>query len=118
MNKTMKAILCLLLIPMAGCAAYPFEGWSKGDTIRQAAITGTMIVDWAQTRETFANPSYSEINPMITDTNKDFYFPVFILANTLVSGMLAPEYREKFQYFSIGWQGAIVYNNHRIGVRP
>jgi hypothetical protein len=110
--------LLLLLIFLTGCASYPFEDWSKEDTTRQLVVTGLIAADWVQTEEIKSNSAFRELNPMASKNNINLYFPVCAVAHVAVSGFLNPEYRKAWQYISIGAQGATVYHNHQIGVRP
>lgn len=118
MKKTSLILFCMIFV---GCAAHPFEGWSKADTYRQIASTALVATDWMQTREIATNDQFTEQNPILgeypTTKEVDIYMGVSILLQTLISGALAPEYRQYWQYGTIVGRAICVGHNYSIGVR-
>jgi hypothetical protein len=120
----MKTIIIIFsALVLSSCAKYPFEGWTKGDTIRQVANAGLSGIDWMQTNEIASNQEFREFNPVLGENPStstiNVFFPVTILADALIAGCLAPgKPRQTWQYINMGARAVIVINNHRIGVRP
>lgn len=117
----MRARHCLLIafaIVITGCAT---GGWTKEDTYRQAAVVAVSAVDWMQTRKIARNPErYYELNPILgrhpSEAEVDLYFAASIAAHTAVSMALPPDWREVWQYLSIGFEYSVVAHNFSIGL--
>jgi hypothetical protein len=131
-----KAALALLLL-LPACAHDP---WTRADSYRQAAVAVVQIVDWRQTRHIAkdlepqrvvypdgsevirAQPRYryDEANPILGEhpsTSKvDAYFAASIAGNALVSYLLPRDWREGWQYFSLGFEGGVVVYNFKAGI--
>ncbi len=107
------AAAVLLLI---GCST-----WTRQDTYRQAALTGLMAIDYAQTLKISREPDrYHEVNPILGNhpsaAEVSGYMLSTYLFKTAVAAALPVEYRKWWQYAMIGSSGACVGNNLSIGL--
>jgi hypothetical protein len=127
-----------ILVLLSGCAS---AQWTTGDSIRQASIVALQVVDWRQTRTiatemvpaytvdhgggastTYnARPRFCEQNPILGEHPSvgkvNAFFITAIAANALVSYLLPPTWRMGWQYISIGYEGNVVLDNYRAGIR-
>ena len=108
-------IIIWLLIILQGCASVPFEDWSTADTVRQGAFLGLLAVDTYQTHGIVDDPNCYETNPILGRDPSDGSINVYMLGcavgHTLVSGLLNPEWRERWQYIWIGAEAGTVIHN-------
>ena len=107
--------LALMVVILTGCSSMG-QDWSKADTTRQAVMTGLILVDWSQTKYILDDPDFEELNPLISESNVDAYFPVAIAAHAVVSYALPSKYRKWWQYVTIGTQAFCVGRNAYMGV--
>jgi len=94
--------------------------WSHGDTVREGVFLGTLLVDWAQTRQIQAHPDrWHEVNPLIGGQpgQVNRYFIAGALVHMGVAYLLPPKARKVFQYVTIGMEGGCIAQNYSIGVR-
>ena len=94
--------------------------WSHGDTVREGVVLGTLLVDWAQTRQIQAHSDrWHEVNPLIGRQNGQVnrYFIAGALVHMGVAYLLPPKARKVFQYVTIGMEAGCIANNYSIGVR-
>jgi hypothetical protein len=119
--------ICLIfafLVFFIGCASTPFEGWTKADTMRQAAYTGLHIVDWAQTIQIARNPDKFEECGLLrivsgnhpTDTQVHQFFGGTLILQTVIPSMLKPKYRQAWQTMWIGIEGSNDIRNFSLGL--
>ena len=122
--------------------SYAAGSWSAADTARQVAVTGLMVMDWAQTRtiarsySAGAAPSgpyaayqrtapptgYYETNPFLGQHPSvgevDNYFAAAIIAHAAISYVLPPgAWRQAWQYISIGVELDKTEHNYELGIR-
>ena len=103
------------------------ENWTKADTAWQATFLAVTTVDWMQTRWMtrhdwqWDGEYHKEMNPILGShpsiKKVDTLIPLGMVAHTLVSMALPPDYRRIWQCVWIGIEGAYVYNNYNIGVK-
>jgi len=98
------------------------SNWTTADTVRQAAVTALLVVDWGQTRWAMDHPSkYRELNSVLGDHpsagRQNNYTVLAIVGHAAVSAFLPPEWRHGWQYVWIGIEAHTVYRNHKVGVR-
>jgi len=114
-------IILWVLFFFYGCASVPFEDWSKADTIRQGAFISLLAIDTYQTHRLVSDPNFYETNPILGEhpshSNIDLYMIGCAAGHTIISGLLNPEWRERWQYLWIGAEGYTVVNNYAMGVR-
>lgn len=94
--------------------------WTRIDSIREGVVLGTLLVDWAQTRQIQAHPDrWHEVNPLIGSQTGQVnrYFIAGALVHMGVAYMLHPKARKVFQYVTIGMEGGCIAKNYSIGVR-
>jgi hypothetical protein len=117
--------LLLAFVLLSGCAS---AQWTTADTIRQGAIVALQAADYFQTRtiatETYPGtdcPRWTEQNPILGEHPSvgkvNAFFITAIAANALVSYLLPPTWRMGWQYISIGYEGNVVLDNYRAGIR-
>jgi hypothetical protein len=111
----MKLLAALSILLCIGCSSVGRD-WSRADTTRQSVLIVLSIVDWGQTRDILSSPEYKELNPFISSSNVDWYFPVSIAAHTAVSYLLSPEARKTWQELGLIVQIGCVMNNYSLGV--
>jgi hypothetical protein len=123
----MKTILIMLILS-SSCFADEFNfreyyKWTDADTNREVAFQVLNVIDWRQTVYIARNPDrYYEINPLFaseypSEGEVNWHFAANALLHPLVSIALAPPYRSYWQYFTVGFTGAAVANNARIGIK-
>jgi len=110
-----------LLLCCSNCKA---SDWTTADTERQTAITSLMFVDMMQTNYIAKHPQkFQESNLWISGNghprkNQVYrYFAADMLFNYFVSRELSPNPRHVWQYLYIGFEGATVAHNARIGIK-
>jgi hypothetical protein len=115
----MKYILLFLLCFSAHADDWVPADWSSGDTTRQTGYYVLHVIDWAQTRYIAANPIYWEKNTLIGSSLGDInaYFIGTGLFHYAISAYLPPDYRRRWQWFTIGLEAGVVASNLRIGVK-
>jgi hypothetical protein len=125
----MKPILvALLLFLVAGCLpthAELFDNWSAEQWWYQGAYTALAVTDWAQSdylldrSDGALSDQVSEANPALgRRPNREKLrnaVAIGILAHLLVSDLLSPVWRERWQLVWIGIEAHAVYRNWRIG---
>jgi hypothetical protein len=95
--------------------------WTTADTAREAVYLGLHVADWGQTLQIAEHPDrYSEANPILgrkpTRGRINRYFAATAIGHAAVSYLLPRPYREAWQYVTIGFEGATVLQNARLGV--
>ena len=127
----MRTLALLLLAALAGPASAQGlslpaatwgSNWTTADTLRQAAVTALLVVDWQQTRWAMEHPSkYREINSALGESPStgrlNNYTAISIVGHAAVSVLLPTEWRHGWQYVWIGIEAHTVYRNHKVGVR-
>ena len=116
----MKYLLIVaLLLPLNSFAADP---WSDGDIYREVAYQVIATIDWGQTLYIAKNPQiFSEKNstlgrnPSISAVNA--YFIKMQLAHLILSHVLPSEWRNGFQYLTIGGELETVGHNYNVGIK-
>lgn len=107
----MRALLLLLLV---GCPG----DWTRGDTAREAALLGTTLIDWHQTRSVVV-PNCSEQNPILgscgQNVDVDMYFAGSIALEMVVVRVLPHRYREAAHWVLIGVEADTVWRNYGCG---
>lgn len=99
------------------------DGWTTGDTARQAVFTVLTTADWLQTRDIARHPAvfYERDNWLLTrhptPGQVDAYFATAILAHAAVSYLLPRGWREGWQYVWIGVEGQKLRQNYALGIR-
>ena len=120
-------ILILLFISSPVHAEYKFaENWTKTDTAYQATFLMVTAVDWMQTRWMvkqdwqWGEGYHREMNPILGShpsmKKVDTLIPLGMVAHTLVSMALPPDYRRIWQVLWIGVEGYCVTTNYSAGV--
>ena len=108
-RKTLILTLLLLSLLSSGCAH-----WSKGDTVRQLAITGLIAIDCVQTHS-FVSNGYSELNPLLGSHPSSSEIYAWSATGALlawgISALLPPKWRAGFQYILLGAEGYNVIRN-------
>lgn len=97
------------------------DEWTDDDTRREAVYIALHIMDWAQTRTIARNPDrWNEVNPILGEHPSvgrvDAYFAVMALSHMAVSDVLPTEYRDTWQYLSIGFEAGFVGHNLSLGI--
>lgn len=97
------------------------DEWTAADREREAVYLIVDAMDWAQTRTIAKNPdTYFEHNgmlgqhPTVNQVNK--FFAIGMLAHIGVAYALPREFREDFQYITIGLEVFTVFKNRKIGL--
>ena len=116
----LSALFSFLVI-LQGCAGNPFENsapLSKGHKAGVVAYNIVSAVDMLQTREIQNNPKYTEMNPLIGDSDGEIvgFFVAKSILHYGVTRILPEKYRTGWLSISIVPSIVAVENNHRIGV--
>lgn len=129
------ALLIAVLISafsVSARAEYKFaENWSSADTAIQCAFVTTALVDWGQTLYISKNPHrYYETNMLLgshpSTSGVNTYFPLAILAHTVVAITLPPKMkvldhefnpRRLWQIIWIGTESFYIAKNASIGIK-
>ena len=116
----LSALFSFLVI-LQGCAGNPFENsapLSKGHKAGVVAYNIVSAVDMLQTREIQNNPEYTEMNPLIGDSDGEIvgFFVAKSILHYGVTRILPEKYRTGWLSISIVPSIIAVENNHRIGV--
>ena len=116
----MKLFLLLLFIASPSWAG----DWSEEDTYREAAFQVLNVIDWGQTRyvaehpdEFYEKESQQWIGRHPSTGRVDAYMAESAILHLAVSYLLPPNWREAFQYISIGSKLNGTMSNARIGVK-
>lgn len=114
--KYVMAVLATLL-----CSAYASANdWSTADTVRQAAVLGTFIVDYKQTSDIKNHPGMFEKNPILGPYPEQRtirnYFIAAAVTHTALMVVLPPDIRATAQYATIALQVAVIGHNKYIGL--
>lgn len=115
----MKKFIWLLFF--AACSAQA-DDWGQGDTVRQLALTGTLIADYGQTRSISRIPGLWERNKVLGRNPSDEKIALYFIGAGLVSYKVARALpagwqRQTFQYGVIALQVAVIAKNRKIGMR-
>ena len=98
--------------------------WDKADSYREVGWQVIHVVDWGQTLEIARNPNdYHELNPIMgrhpSVGNVNVYMGLSSVAHVAISVLIPKEYKETWQWITIGLSGACVISNFniRLGVK-
>lgn len=115
----MKALACGILLAI--CGAAHADNWKQGDTYREVAYQIVAAIDWGQTLNTAKNPDTLEEHnailgkhPSVSKVNT--YFVLTGLVHWGVAYALPREYREAFQYVTIGVEANQIQSNFSINI--
>lgn len=105
------------------CYSTPASDWTDADTKREAAFytlrTVTFLQTYSAARDGWEN--HYEQNKLLgkypSKEKVTTYYIVHSLVHLGVSYILPPEWRQGFQYVTIGEVGAAAIGNHASGVR-
>ena len=115
------AMLFVCLVVLQGCSGTGFKNTdplSKTDRLGIVAYNLASTVDMLQTREIQSNPEYTEMNPLIGDSDGEI-LAYFLAKSTLhysITRILPREYRPAWLTISIVPTLGAIHNNHSIGV--
>lgn len=116
----MKLLILLLLLSSTVHA----DEWTTADTKREAAFFGLRTFTYLQTytvaKSGWKNGLYEQNKLLGKYPHQDrvtAYYAVHSLVHLGVSYILPADWRQGFQYITIGEVGAAAINNHANGVR-
>ena len=115
------AMLFVCLVVLQGCAGNPLQHSAPLSKEHKAGVLAYNIVsavDMLQTREIQSNPKYSEVNPLIGDSDTEIagYFVAKSVLHYGITRIIPEKYRTGWLTISIVPSIVAVGNNHRIGV--
>lgn len=117
--KTIAGALLLAGSLLTGCASYESnrvekDRWTKGDTVRQAVFTGLELIDCNQTHKIIDNNIYENNRWLndLSDRGRVNYFASCIVLNSLISYLLPRDFRNGWQYGSIGYEYEAIDDNY------
>ena len=123
LKRSFKKILPLFvfLVVLQGCAGNPLQHSAPlSDKHRAGVIAYNVVsaVDMLQTREIQSNPEYTEMNPLIGDTDGEIagYFVAKSVLHYGITRIIPEKYRTGWLTISIVPSIVAVGNNHSIGV--
>lgn len=117
MRKTLMTITLLVLSISANAQS---TDWTTKDTIMQAAVTTSLVIDWHQTRQAMADPQrYREMNPLIGHRARavNQYFAGAIIGSAALAYVLPQPWRERVQAGQIGMELIVIGHNKALGLR-
>lgn len=124
----MKTIISVFVLIVACTSVQAADPWSKSDITREVAYLALHVADWGQTRNIVhradtgcdGQPTCIERNPILgrnpSIKRVDTYFAVTALAHVAISHALTHEWRNGWQYITIGVEAGYVGNNYSIGL--
>ena len=120
-NFSRLTTLFSFLVILSGCSSSIFQNsapLSKGHKAGIVAYNVVSAVDMLQTREIQSNPEYTELNPLIGDSDSEIvgYFVAKSILHYGVTRILPEQYRTGWLSISIVPSILAVNNNHSIGV--
>ena len=120
-NFSRLTTLFSFLVILQGCSSSIFQNsapLSKGHKAGIVAYNVVSAVDMLQTREIQSNPEYTELNPLIGDSDSEIvgYFVAKSILHYGVTRILPEQYRTGWLSISIVPSILAVNNNHSIGV--
>ena len=120
-NFSRLTTLFAFLVILSGCSSSIFQNsapLSKGHKAGIVAYNVVSAVDMLQTREIQSNPEYTELNPLIGDSDSEIvgYFVAKSILHYGVTRILPEQYRTGWLSISIVPSILAVNNNHSIGV--
>ena len=120
-NFSRLTTLFAFLFILSGCSSSIFQNsapLSKGHKAGIVAYNVVSAVDMLQTREIQSNPEYTELNPLIGDSDSEIvgYFVAKSILHYGVTRILPEQYRTGWLSISIVPSILAVNNNHSIGV--
>lgn len=114
----MKILILLLALFSVSAQA---DEWREADIWREAGFMALLATDLKQTHEIAANPhTYFERNPILGEhpdsAQVNTYFSSVVVAHYGVARILPHEWREIFQYVTIGVESRSVFRNFSLGI--
>ena len=111
----------VFFLVLQGCAGNPFQHSAPLSDKHRAGVLAYNVVsavDMLQTREIQSNPEYTEMNPLIGDTDGEIvgYFVAKSLLHYGITRIVPEQYRTGWLTISIVPSIVAVGNNHSIGV--
>jgi hypothetical protein len=121
------AALALVSLPAASRAAVGCIGddaescrWSTGDTVRELTFTALVVADWSQTSWQLKHRGIEQ-NPFLGERPSQGRLALYMLSTSMlhtgVAIILPRNWRDGWQYVSIGIESHTVYHNWRIGAQ-
>lgn len=121
-TNAIKLLAGVAFLFLSGCATqnnWNADTWSAQDTRREIAYQLVNVYDAVQTSEIRKRPDVVEVNPvgravMGAEPKAEgvaMYFTSLAVSHYLISRVLPPKLRKYWQYGTIGYQGATVFNN-------
>lgn len=115
------SFLFSFLVILSGCSSSIFQNsapLSRGHTAGIVAYNVVSAVDMLQTREIQSNPEFTEMNPLIGDSDSEIigFFVAKSILHYSITRILPEEYRTGWLSISIVPSILAVENNHSIGV--
>ena len=109
------------LVILQGCSSSIFQNSAPLSSGHRAGIVAYNVVsavDMLQTREIQSNPKYTELNPLIGDSDSEIvgFFVAKSILHYGVTRILPEKYRTGWLSISIVPSIIAVENNHSIGV--
>lgn len=124
----MKTIIVAFVLAIAA-PVHAADPWSKSDIAREVAYLALHTADWGQTRNIVrradtgcaGDPTCIERNPFLgrnpSIRRVDTYFAVTALAHVVISHALPKDWRQGWQYVTIGMEAGVVGYNYSIGLK-
>jgi hypothetical protein len=117
----MKTLIAtLLFIPAFACAAE----WTEADSVRESTYLALHLIDWGQTRNIVHRESedyYEKVNPILgrhpSIGRVNTYMTVSAVTHVGIAYFLPRQWRDVFQYTTMGYKAGLVIGNDRIGLR-
>jgi hypothetical protein len=114
----MKILLISLLLLSSSAFA---DKWRTSDTYREVGYMTLHALDFKQTHDIAANPDkYFERNHILGEhpdsAQVNTYFAATALAHYGIARILPHEWREIFQYVTIGVESQSVFRNFSLGI--
>ena len=111
----------VFFLMLQGCSGTGFQNTdplSKTDRLGIVAYNLASTVDMLQTREIQSNPNYTEVNPLIGDSDTEIagYFVAKSILHYGITRIIPEKYRTGWLTISIVPSIVAVGNNHSIGV--
>jgi len=104
-----------LLLVLALSSVARADKWTVKDTVMQSAVTTTLVMDYAQTREALEHGA-RELNPIMGPHGNrlapELYFPAVALLHAGVAYVLPARYRTVWQAVAIGVQINTIRGNY------
>lgn len=121
MRDAIVILFLAFLLVSTQAQAYELDPWSQDDLMREILAEAVIVGDWQQTLNIARNPQkYSEVNPILgphpSSEQVNSLFWTWAVMHPLITWVLPREWRDDWQWVTIGIEGTCFFINLRSGL--